>query len=388
MTTTDRGARGLADTAANKAVQSLIEKQVAEGRQVGVQVCVYRDGKPVVDAWAGTMGPDDSRPVGPDSLFLSFSVTKGVTATAIHILADRGLIDYDAPVAKYWPAFAGHGKERLTVAQALSHQGGLHSMPSGPFQVEWITDWADGIRRLEEGVPGYEPGTATGYHAVTHGWLAGGIVQGAAGRHIKDIIRQEIAVPLGIGDSMFVGIPEGVEERLTTLEIHPAGEGLPIPPDAHFYKAMPFDMWPHFNEMAIRKACLPSGNGHFTARALAKMYAALAGDGSVDGVRLVAKERIPHMQRLMTEQVDIVLGTPVRKGIGFFFGGETNGVAGPMGRRLTAFGHPGAGGATAFADPDVGLSIAVTINKMAFGLPGEGATDEICNLIRKELDAE
>ncbi|MEO8540723.1 MAG: serine hydrolase domain-containing protein, partial [bacterium] len=372
MTTIEQ--RSLANTAANRAIQTLIEKQVADGRQVGIQVAAYQNGAPVFDAWAGQMGPDDARPVAPDSLFLSFSVTKGVTATAIHILADRGLIDYDAPAAKYWPGFAQHGKERVTVAQVLSHQAGLHAMPAGPFKPEYITDWAAGIKRMEDGVPAYEPGTATGYHAVTHGWLAGGMVQGAAGRHIKDVIATEVAEPLGVADSMFVGIPDGLDERLTTLEIHAAGEGLGLPADSDFHKAMPIDMWDSFNTMPIRKACLPSGNGHFTARALAKMYSALATDGSVDGVRLVSKERLTHMQRLMTEQVDLVLGTPLRKGIGFFFGGETNGVAGPMGRRLTAFGHPGAGGATAFADPEVGLSIAVTINKMAFALPGQGAT--------------
>jgi CubicO group peptidase (beta-lactamase class C family) len=386
MTTVDQ--TSLAETAANRAIQSLLERQVADGRQVGVQVAAYQDGKPVIDAWAGTMGPEDSRPVRPDSLFLSFSVTKGVTATAFHILADRGLIDYDAKAASYWPAFGQHGKERLTIAQVLSHQAGLHAMPAGPFQPEYITDWAAGVKRMEDGVPAYEPGTATGYHAVTHGWLAGGMVQGATGRHIKDVIATEIAAPLGVADSMFVGIPDGLDERLTTLEIHPAGEGLGLPADSDFHKAMPLDMWGSFNTMPIRQACLPSGNGHFTARALARMYSALATDGSVDGVRLVSQARLAHMQRLMTDQVDIVLGSPVRKGIGFFFGGETNGVAGPMGRRLTAFGHPGAGGATAFADPEVGLSIAVTINKMAFALPGQGATEEICNAIRKELGAE
>jgi CubicO group peptidase (beta-lactamase class C family) len=117
------------------------------------------------------------------------------------------------------------------------------------------------------------------------------------------------------------------------------------------------------------------------------MYAALAGDGSVDGVRLVSPGRKQHMQRLMTEDVDRVLGMPVRKGIGFFFGGETGGVHGPMGPRTSAFGHPGAGGSVAFADPDAGISVAVTLNKMAFGLPGEGVTDEICDLVRKELGA-
>lgn len=385
MTTSPTRPHSLADSAANQAVQGLIERQVGEGRQVGVQVCAYRDGKPVVDAWAGTMGPNDPRPIQPDSLVLSFSVTKGVTALAIHILAERGLIDYDAPVSKYWPAFSGHGKERLTVAQALAHQAGLHAMPQGAFQVEWLTDWDAGIKRMEEGVPAYEPGTATGYHAVTHAWIAGGIVQGATGRHIKDIIRHEIAIPLGAGDSMFVGIPDGLDERLTTLELAVLGEGAPLPVDADMFKAMPKDMWQYFNETEVRKACLPSGNGHFTARALAKMYAALAGDGSIDGIRMVQPDRIAHMQRLVTEDVDRVLLSPVRKGIGFFFGGDTNGVPSAMGPRTTAFGHPGAGGSTAFCDPEVGLSVAVISNKMAFALPGEGATEEITNLIRAEL---
>lgn len=375
----------MVETAANKAVSELIQRQVAEGRQLGVQVCVYKDGVPVVDTFAGRMGPDDTRPVQADSLFCAFSVTKGVAATAIHMLADRGLIDYDAPVAKYWPAFAQNGKDRLTVAQALSHQGGLHAMPS-PFAPEHITDWDAGIKRMEEGVPAYEPGTSTGYHAVTFGWIVGGIVQGATGRHIKDVIREDIAEPLGIADEMYVGIPEsGVDARLTTLETMPMGQGAPLPPDHDMFKAMPPPMWPYFNTMPFRIACLPSGNGHFSARALAKMYAAVGGDGSVAGVRLMSPERRVHMQRLMTSEADRVILAPINKGIGFFFGGETAGIHGPMGPRTSAFGHPGAGGAVAFCDPEVGLAVGLTINKMQAALPGEGTTLEITDLIRKEL---
>jgi aarF domain-containing kinase len=202
----------------NDKVRSLLEKQIADGRQIGVQVCAYKDGKIVVDTWAGKMGPDDPRPVQGDSLFCSFSTTKGVTATAIHILADRGLIEYEAPVAQYWPKFAQNGKEKITVAQALSHQAGLHAMPK-PYTVETLIDWEGGLKYIEGARPAYEPGTATGYHGYTFGWIAGGIVEGATGRHIKDVIREEIAEPLGVEDEMFVGIPDGVEDRLTTLEI-------------------------------------------------------------------------------------------------------------------------------------------------------------------------
>jgi CubicO group peptidase (beta-lactamase class C family) len=365
-------------------VQALIDRQVAEGRQIGVQVCAYQHGRRVVDVRAGRMGPDDPRPVTADTLFLSFSTTKGVAATALHMLADRGLVDYDAPVAHYWPAFAQNGKERITVAQAVSHQAGLHAMPE-PFALEHITDWDAGIRRIEVAAPAWEPATATGYHAVTYGWLVGGIIQGATGRHIQEVIRTEIAEPLGVADEMFVGIPAGLEERLATLEIVPAGEGLGIPEDSDFYRAMPHAMWAYFNGMPVRRACVPAGNGHFTARALAKMYAALAGDGSIDGIRLVSPERIAHMQRRMTMDVDRVLGLPVSKAIGFFLGGTMDGIHGPTGPRPTAFGHAGAGGSVAFADPEAGLAVAVTLNKMSYPLPGEGPTLEICDLIRHEL---
>lgn len=374
-------------TDVNDKVSELIEKQITDGRQIGVQVCAYRDGERIVDAWAGTMGPDDPRPVQADSLFCSWSTTKGVTATAIHMLADRGLIDYDAKVTDYWPEFGQNGKDEVTVTQALSHQIGLHALPE-PFSVEFLIDWDTGIEYIEKVKPAYPPGTKTGYHAFTFGLIAGGIIQGATGRHIKDFIRDEIAKPLGVEDEMFVGIPDGIESMLTTLEIWdiPKSEfGSSLPEDHDFFKAMPNEMWKHFNDMAVRKACIPAGNGHFTARSLAKMYAALAGDGTIHEIRLVSPERIKEIQRLITEDLDIVIETKSRKGIGFFLGGPIEGVIGPMGSRKTAFGHGGAGGSIAFADPEVNLSIAVTLNKMEFAAPGTGRALEICNLIRVEL---
>jgi len=133
---------------------ALIRRQVDEGRRIGVQNCVYQGPAVVLDTVAGTRGPDDPRPVRRAALFLSFSSTKGVGATVIHMLADRGPIEYEAPVAEYWPAFAGQGKSKVTVAQALSHQAGLHAMPE-PFGPAHITDWDAGIRRLDEGIPAY-----------------------------------------------------------------------------------------------------------------------------------------------------------------------------------------------------------------------------------------
>jgi CubicO group peptidase (beta-lactamase class C family) len=307
------------------------------------------------------------------------------------MLADRGLIDYNARVTDYWPEFGQNGKDEITVTQALSHQIGLHAIPE-PFSVEFLIDWNAGIKYIEKTKPAYPPGTKTGYHAFTFGLIAGGIIQGATGRHIKDFVREEIAKPLGLEDEMYIGIPDGVEERLTTLEIWDIPKimkerGLNMPADSNFYKAMPNEMWKHFNDMKVRKACIPAGNGHFTARALAKMYAALVGVGARDKIKLVSPERIKEIQRLIREDFDIVIGAKSRKGIGFFLGGPIKGVIGPQGPRETAFGHSGAGGSIGFADPEVNLSISVTLNKMEFTTPGTGRTLEICNLIRDELDA-
>ena len=368
-------------------VQELVARQIAEGRNLGVQVSAYLAGEPIVDVVAGQMGPDDPRPVQADTLFNSFSTTKGVAALALHILADRGQIAYDAPVARYWPEFAANGKERVTIEQAMSHQAGLHAMPK-PATVEFLTDWQAGLDWVANGTPAWTPGTATGYHAITYAWVVGGIVQGASGRHIKDVIREEIALPLGVGDEMFVGIPDGVDERLATLKAQPLGEGLPIPEDHDFFKAMPRELPTSvFNDMRVRQACIPSANGHFSARALAKMYGALANGGEVDGVRLVSAERIPLMQRLLIQQPDRVLGVNAPKGVGFWLGGNwgLNGATSVFGPHMTALGHSGAGGSTAFADPEARLAIAVTINQMQTTLQGEGPTEQICSLIRREL---
>lgn len=381
MTTTDTGL--------NTKLNQLLQRQIETGDQIGVQVAAFRNGDQIVDVWGGSMGEDDPRPVQRDTLFSSFSTTKGVAATALHILADRGLIDYDAPVARYWPEFAANGKEKITVAQAMSHQAGLHAMPS-PATVEFLTDWQAGIDWIANGTPAWEPGTATGYHAITYAWVVGGIIQGATGRHVSDVVREEIALPLGVQNEMYIGIPEGIEDRLTTLYWPPPAAGQQPaqtpPPDHDVFKAMPASLpFTIFNEMRVRQASLPSANGHFSAHALAKMYGALANGGEIDGVRLVSRERIPLMQQLMTEQHDRVLGMPHRKGIGFWLGGPVGGVVGVFGPRGTAIGHSGAGGSTAFADPDVGLSIAVTLNRMQTTLQGEGPTAAICNLIRREL---
>ena len=378
----------------NAKVQGVLEAAVADDRHRGLQAAAYRHGALIVDACAGTLGPGDDRPVQPDSLFSSYSTTKGVAAAALHLLADRGLLQYDVPVAKYWPAFAANGKADVTVAQAMSHQAGLHTTPRPPRP--FVLDWQQGVDYIAALAPAWEPGTATGYHAVTYGWIVGGIVENASGRHISDVIEHELARPLGIAGELYVGIPDGVEHRLTTLEEpEPLPPGTPdpvaaLPPDHDYFKAMGVVPSLDFNELAIRRACLPSANGHFTARALARLYGALANGGEIDGVRLVSKERIAEMQRVQTELPDRVLfGLKIPKAIGFWAGGlwSPRGLPSFMGARRTAFGHPGRGGSAAWADPDAGLSVAVTVNKLQPTIFGGGIAFDIGGLIREELGA-
>jgi CubicO group peptidase (beta-lactamase class C family) len=200
---------------------------------------------------------------------------------------------------------------------------------------------------------------------------------------------EDIAEPLGVADQMYVGIPDGIEDRLATLQTLESEFEFPVPDDHDFFKAMPRESNVDWNSLRVRKACLPSANGHFSARALARMYGALANGGEIDGVRLVSPERIGLMSRIVTEEADRVIFITIPKGGGFMMGGPIKSPFGEgpsaTGPRRTAFGHAGAGGSTAFADPEVGLSIGVTLNKMQNTLQAEGPVTEVCQLIRREL---
>lgn len=361
----------------NQKVRKLVQKQISDRRQIGVQVCAYQYGKKIVDTWAGTMGPEDNRPVQPDSLFYCFSAVKGITSTVLHMLADKGIIQYNDLITKYWPEYGKHGKEETTILQAMSHQTGVYTRPSEDFD---LGIWKACLRYVEESVPSFTPGTKRGYQAITFGWIIGGIIEKASGVHIKDAIRDWIAKPLGVEREMYCGIPDGVEDRLTTMDVwDPRDFGFPL--DSEFFKALSKtrEAWEKCNTMERRKACLPAANGHFTARALARMYGALANEGVIDGVRLVSSSRIREMQWLVHEKFDVVTQSSGRMGIGFDLGGVKGHKFGP---RSTAFGHSGAGGSQGYADPDIGLSIGVTLNKME--IPRD-RTVEICELIRNEL---
>lgn len=346
------------------AVQTALDDLVSSGIEGGLQAAAYLDGNLVADAWAGVADPATGRMVDGDTLFTIFSCGKGVTATAMHLLAERGLIDYDDRIATYWPEFGAHGKEGITIRHALTHTAGIPQMPPHPD----MTDWEAMCRGIADLTPQWEPGTQSGYHALTFGWILGEVARRVDGRPFEQIVAEEIAAPLGITALSF-GIPDEAEARVAPLEKDAANTDPGVDQTLHV-----------FNKPKIRQAVIPAGGGIGNARSLARHYAALVGDG-VDGVRILPPERVRIATALQVEGRDTILNVPTRKGLGYFLGRSTS----PMSERVAVFGHAGHGGSIGFADPDYRFAFALTKNRLLFPAPGEGTANKVADAARAAL---
>ena len=346
------------------AVQGVLDDAISSGVERGLQVAAYFDGELVADAWAGVADPDTGRAVDGDTLFTIFSCGKGVTATAIHALAERGLFDYDDAIASYWPEFAANGKGGITIRHALTHTAGIPQMP--PHAA--MTDWEAMCRGIAALTPQWKPGTQSGYHALTFGWILGELARRVDGRPIERIVAEDICAPLGIA-SLFFGIPDAVEPRVAPLENDPATTEAAAARTPEI-----------FNRPEVRRAVIPAGGGIGNARSLARHYAALVGAG-VEGVRLLSPERVSIATALQVEGRDTILGVPTRKGLGYFLGRPTS----PMGERAAVFGHSGHGGSIGFADPDDGFAFALMKNRLVFPTPGEGIANKVADAARAAL---
>ena len=342
------------------AVQAVLDDLVSQEAERGMQVAAYFEGERVVDAWAGIADPETGRGVDGETLFTVFSSTKGVAATVIHLLAERGVLDYDDPIADYWPEFAANGKERITIRHALTHTAGIPHMPANVTMCNW-DEVCRGIAAL---TPIWEPGTQMGYHSLTFGWIIGETARRADGRPIEQIVAEDICQPLDI-TSLFFGIPDAVEPRVAPLEHGPTIASAP-------------SLW---NRPEVRRAVIPAGGGIMNARSLAQHYAALVGDG-VNGVRLLPPERVRVASALEVEGLDSELKVSIRRGLGYMLGGPGM----PMGDRVTAFGHRGYGGSVGFADPEYRFAFALTKNRLAISGPGTSTADKVANTIRTALD--
>ncbi|MGW3075627.1 MULTISPECIES: serine hydrolase domain-containing protein [unclassified Kitasatospora] len=365
-----------------KIVQQAIDEMVESGAEQGIQVAVYQHGELVVDAVAGVADADSGRPVTSDIPFYSASTGKGVTATVVHVLAERGALDYDTPIVELWPEFGAHGKDKATVRHALTHSVGVPAVPSD-LTIPDLADWDRMVGLLADAEPWWEPGTKTGYHAMTWGFVMGEIVRRATGKPISQVLKEEVTGPLGIADELFFGVPESELGRLARLEDAPGTAEMlaAMPADLPLFKATPAAVTPsadYGNHPLVLGSDIPSG-GTMSARAVARMYAALLGE--VDGVRLISDERLREVTAVATADVDQMIGFPMPRALGYNLGRPG---ANPQ-DTLTTFGMPGMGGSTAYADTETGIAFALTKNRF---FPGPAsAVDQLSELVAQHAAA-
>lgn len=366
------------------AVADAFAANFAEHGDVGAAVCLYADGRPVVDLWGGVADPATGRPWASDTVVVVFSCTKGVTAVAANLAIERGLIDPDALVADLWPEFATAGKEATTVRQVLSHQAGL-PLVEADLTLDQALAWQPVVDALAAQAPLWPPGTKHGYHMRTYGWLVGELLRRATGRSPGTFLRDEVTGPLGC--SIWVGLPEAEDHRAATLvpppfsvrdALAPFGDDLLLArvvanPSGHFDYD---EMW---NQRRLRACELPSSNGVADARGLARLYASCLGDG-VDGRRTLRPETVAAATEVQASGPDEVIMVDTAYGLGFMLG-TTMGAANPP----TAFGHAGAGGSLALADPATGLALGYVMNDLRFDTSAGDPRSE--GLVRAALAA-
>lgn len=370
-------------------VQKAMRKAIEQHGEVGLQVAAYLGDRLVVDLAAGFSEPASRRPVDSETLFPVFSATKAVTATALHVQVSRGLIDYRRRIADYWPEFAQHGKERASVMDALTHRVGIPQMPEG-VTPELMCDWDYMVDRVAALEPLWEPGGRTGYHAYTFGWIIGELVRRTDPRRrgFGAFVQEEICAPLGISD-LWLGIPSEAEERVATLidlPPAPAAGGL-------LGRAIPARLATNqevFGRTDVRRSCHPAAGGIMNARSLARMYAMLANGGELGGARILSAQVAMDIGSLETaDEADVVLLKVVRKARGYYaYDPGAPDISGLMPSRNPGnFGHPGSGGSTGWADPGLGLGVAVLKNRLLpSGLDQSGHLLQIRDAIYEAIE--
>jgi CubicO group peptidase (beta-lactamase class C family) len=357
-------------------VREVFAQQFSDPQEVGAAVCVTLEGRTVVDLWAGHGDAARTRPWTPDTIVNLFSTTKGMTSLCAHRLVDQGRLDLDAPVARYWPEFAQADKGGIPVRWLLDHSAALPAIEA-PLPSAAIYDWDAMTSALAAQAPWWEPGTAHGYHALTFGWLVGEIVRRISGRSLGTYFRDEIAGPLGA--DFRIGTPEDLDAR--TAELIPAP--MPKPGDGDNLLAAilanakpfalkafmnPFVLPQAFNARAWRAAEIPAANGHGSARALARIYGAVA-RGTLDGVTVLSRDAIDDARTIRRDGPDLVIPLPTRYGAGFQVGTDAEPIGPPpVAGRAGAFGHSGAGGSLGFCDPELQLGFGYAMNRMEMGL--------------------
>jgi CubicO group peptidase (beta-lactamase class C family) len=352
-------------------VQAAIDGLVASGAEIGLQVAALHEGRLVVDAVAGVADQRSGDPVTAGTLFFAASTGKGLASSVAHVLVEHGELAYEQRVADVWPDFAAHGKDGVTLADVLVHSAGVPELwPQ--ITPEELCDWERVCAFIANQPPRWTPGTMTGYHALTFGFVLGELVRRATGRTLASVLRGEIAAPLGGADELHFGVPRHLLERVA--HAGPEGGAPPRPePGSPLDRAVPPGVQPtaaFANRHDILAADIPS-QGTMTARAAARMYAALL--GHIDGVKLVSPEHLQTMAAPAFSGIDQVMGFPTTWALGY--SPARLGTTQP--RPGSTFGMVGSNGTAAYADIDSGVAVAVMRNHIAADFSVVAAIDDI-----------
>jgi CubicO group peptidase (beta-lactamase class C family) len=371
---------GRVDSRFRDVAKEFVQNFIDRG-ELGASAHVTVKGETVVDLWGGHADDAKKNPWKENTVSIIFSSTKGATAICAHMLASRGALKLDAPVAEYWPEFAKKGKEQTLVRMMLDHSVGVPALRA-PLKDGGFADWDYMCRALEEEEPFWEPGTANGYHGLTFAWTVGQLVRRAAKKSLGQFFADEIAGPLGL--EFWIGLPEAIEPRVANMIWYTPQ---PTDPVSDFTKALMSDPKSNaalfllnsggFNQGVNTRlghsAEVGSANGITNARGLAGMYAPLANGGVLKKTRLVDETTLARMSEVSaTNYRDRVLMCPTRFGLGFMKSMDNR--YRPLGHLESvilgsrAFGHVGAGGSIGFADPDCEMSFGYTMNRMGNGL--------------------
>lgn len=355
--------------------------------ELGASVAIAIDNVLVVDLWAGA-ADKAGRAWERDTLANVFSTTKGFTAICAHRLVDQGKLDLDAPLAQLWPEFGAAGKDRITVRSLLGHRGGLPAVRE-TLPPEALYDWSAMTHALAAEAPWWEPDTAHGYHAVTFGWLVGEAIRRASGKMPGVYFRDEIAKPLGL--DAHIGLDARDDVRCAELRSVRREPGQTTLFDRMMADPMCMTARAFTNPISLvlpfavatrewRGADLPSVNGHATARAIAKLYGALAAGGVVDGVRVLSPESIARCGEEHSAGLDLVLDVETRFGGGFMLPQPHSGIG-----RGRSFGHPGLGGSIGFADVDRRIGFGYVMNRLGAHILVDPRADALIHAMYESL---
>lgn len=372
-----------------------------ERDEVGASCALTLEGTTLVDIWGGRVSRDGA-PWQRDTISMVFSSTKGAMALCAHLLVDRGLLDLDAPVTRYWPDFGAGGKEAARVSMTLDHTAGVPHV-RGPVLPGEFWDYGRMVTRVAEEPAFWVPGTRQGYHGITMAWTVGELVRIASGRRLGTFFAEELAGPLGL--EFWIGLPESHEQRVAPMILAEPDAawldtrfirtalGTTDTPTALFMRDFAgFEP----NSRACRAAEVGSANGMANARALAGLYAPFANGGAFAGRHYVGADTLTRMARVSAAtQDDATLMIPARFGLGFMKSTDNRRLPGVVNSSLlmseAAFGHVGAGGSIGFADPECRLSFGYTMNRMGTGVllneRGQSLIDAVYRSLGYRTDA-